>query len=72
MGYKYIVLDVWRDLRKGIWPWFIYLFSQDLLAILCRSSTALSATDSEMHIRASVQDVTTISSKSGTLFLEVN
>lgn len=69
--YKYFVLEVQSDLKKGIWTSFIYLFNQDLLAI-SRPSAALSAIDSEMHIRVSVLDLLTTPSKSRTPFLEIN
>lgn len=66
--YKHSVTKVQNDLRKGIWCSLIHLFHKDLLAIYCKSSTAFSAIDSEMHIRVSVLDFIIVPSKTGASF----
>lgn len=50
----------------------MYFFNQDLLAIYCRSSPAVSAVDSEMHMRVSFLDLIAVPSKARTPFLRIN
>lgn len=67
--YKYIVIKVQSDLKKDIWPSFMYFFSQNLLATYCRSSTTEGAIDSEIPIRVCLLDLASVSPKSRTLVL---